>query len=260
MNQTISNAFSDMADGVSRYRVWMALAHEDVGDQHRQTALGPLWLLLNYLIYMGTFLVLFGGAHDFRHYAMYIATGLFVWLYLLEVITQSTTLFKREQSFISGTTLPLSVYVLRLTMQSIIRSFYTLIGCVGVLIMVQAPLSLTALWSLAGIALIVATTPAVIIVFAMTGVFFPDITFIIQNLMRVGIFLTPIFWIHAAGLRGLLYRWNPFTYELEIVRQPIVNGTVPIEAFLISSCIAVLFWALAIFMLGRLRRQVVFVL
>ena len=41
--------------------VWLALAQEDIDDQHRRTTLGPIWMLANYLIYMIAFMLIFNG-------------------------------------------------------------------------------------------------------------------------------------------------------------------------------------------------------
>ena len=48
------------------------------------------------------------------NYPAYVATGLLIWFYMMEVITQSVSLFVREENFIKGTKLPLTVYVMRL--------------------------------------------------------------------------------------------------------------------------------------------------
>ena len=259
MTGTVERAWDDIREGLARYRVWIALASEDIGDQHRQTALGPLWLLVNYLLYFGVFLVIRdrGGT---EHYPAYLATGLLVWLYISEVITQAISLFKREESFIKGTTLPLTVYVMRLTMQSIIRSGYALAGCIAILIVAGPPVSAAWAWSLAGIAVILATTPAAIFLSAALGAYMPDMRFVVANLMRIGIFLTPIFWTHAEGMRGLLYRYNPFPYYLEIVRAPVVEGHVPWAALGACGVVCIILSAGALVLLGRLRRQIVFVL
>ncbi|RWC14096.1 MAG: ABC transporter permease [Mesorhizobium sp.] len=242
-------------------RVWMALAHEDIGDQHRRTTLGPLWLLVNYFAFAGTFVVIFGHNASIPDFPAYVALGLFVWLYLSEVITLAVSLFTREQSFIMGTTLPLTVYVMRMTMQSVIRAAYAFAGCLVIMIMEGTPVTALWLWSVLALALIVFATPAVIMLCAIGGAFFPDVNFIVQNLMRVGMFVTPIFWVHpGGGIQGEIYRWNPFTYFLEIVRMPITTGQIPIHAFGICVTITVLLWAAAVALLGSFRRQIVFVL
>jgi len=256
----LQSAITDMQGAIARRRVWIVLASEDISDQHRRTTLGPFWLLINYLCFAATFIFIFHAGPLDRSYAIYVATGSWIWFYIMEIITLGTSVFVREESFIKGTNLPLSVYVMRATLQSVIRAAYGLIGCVLVLILMQAPVTIVWLWSILGIAIVVAVTPAVLAVFGFLGVYFPDSQYVITNLMRVAMFATPVFWqINAAsegGLRGILYHWNPLTYFLEIVRTPVTDGSVPVRAFVICVIVAVSFWALAIGLLGALRRQV----
>lgn len=262
MIEAINIALGDIRAGVRMHRVWMALAQEDIGDQHRRTALGPLWLLINYLAFAATFIFLFRRGSGIANYQAYVASGLLVWFYIMEVINQSVLLFVREESFVKGTRLPLSVYVLRLAMQSVIRAAYALAGCVAILLMSGAAVSIEWSMSLAGLLLVVVTTPAAIIVFAFLGAYFPDSQFIVANVMRIGMFLTPVFWApgDSDGLRRRLYEWNPFTYFLEIVREPIVAGAVPLGAFAMCAAISVGLWLVALLLLGHLRNRVVFVL
>lgn len=262
MRKLLENAWADLSDGARRRRVWIVLATEDIFDQHRRTTLGPLWLLINYLAFAATFIFIFSpGAADPR-YATYVAVGLLVWTYLNDTITQAISLFEREEGFIKGTTLPLTVYVMRLTLQNVIRAGYATLGCVAVLVMVREVPDPVWLWAVVGIILVLVASPAMIIVFAFLGVFFPDSQFIVSNLMRVAMFASPVFWVHGGegGLRGALYAWNPFTYLLDIVRQPIVDGTAPLYALGVCLVITLALWAVAIALLGALRRQVALII
>jgi ABC-type polysaccharide/polyol phosphate export permease len=244
------------------WRVWMALASEDIGDQHRRTTLGPLWLLVNYFAFAAAFIYVIRPNEGIVSYEAYVAIGLFVWLYLMETLTQSVSLFVREESFIKGTRLPLSVYVMRLFMQSVIRAGYALIGCGILLVISDVSLSSTWLWSLIGIGLILLATPAAITVLAFLGAFFPDSQFFVTNLMRIGMFLTPVFWakIEGGGLRTAFHDWNPFTYFIDVVRGPILNSEFPFFSFLICCLLSLILWGGALALLGRYRRQVAFVL
>lgn len=258
----LDDALKDIREGLGLWRVWLALAHEDIGDQHRRTVLGPLWLLINYLAFAGTFIFIFQRGAGPAYYSVHVAIGLLIWFYIMEVLTLSISLFTREEGFIKGTRLPYSVYVLRLALQSLIRAGYAFVGCVVIVALSGTAFTPVALWSLAGLALILITTPAAIILFAFLGAFFPDSQFIVSNLMRLGMFLTPIFWVHdgGGGIRNVFYYWNPFTYYIEIVRLPIVFGTVSWKAFLFCSVATLLLWAVAIVVFARYRRNVVFVL
>lgn len=238
----------------------MALAAEDIGDSHRRTLLGPIWLLINYLLYAGTFVVLFGGSRGGEGYAAYVAVGLLVWTFISETISQGVGLFVREENFVKGTVLPLSVYVMRQSAQSMMRASYALIGMVLILILSQTSPAASWLWSIPGAALVLATAPAAVILFAFAGVVFPDVQFIVGNLMRLGMFLAPIFWYPSAarGLRNLVYRWNPFTYYIELVREPIVGGAVSASAWQVCTGMSALLWLAALLALGHFRRRLVF--
>jgi lipopolysaccharide transport system permease protein len=264
MLQTINAAVADIHAAFRRRSVWMALAVEDIGDQHRRTALGPFWLLINYLAFAGTFIFVFQrGDTGAPNYAAYVATGLLIWFFIMETVSQGVMLFVREDGFIKGTTLPLSLYVMRLTAQSVIRTGYALIGCLAILAFSGTAVSLGTLWAVPSVVVVLLTAPAAIIVFAFLGAYFPDSQFIVTNLMRIGMFLTPVFWTLApgtSGVRAAFYYWNPFTYFLQIVRVPILSGFLPLRSFFLCLAISLTLWLLALVLLGRLRKQVVFAL
>lgn len=256
------NAIADLGQGVRMHPVWTALAREDIGDQHRRTALGPLWLLVNYLLFAGTFILIVHRGQD-EGYVIYVAVGLLVWFYIMETINFAVSLFVREESFIKGTRLPLSVYVMRMAMQGVIRSSYSLVGCAVILLATGAAPTPAWLWSGVAILLILATTPAAIMLFAMFGAFFPDGQFLVSNLMRIAMFMSPVFWTYRpgdSGIRAVFFHWNPFTYFLEIARAPVLDGTFPTHAFTICLSISVGLWVVSLFVFGKYLREVVFVL
>lgn len=262
MASNIEKAFSDFGAAIRMRRIWIALAREDISDQHRRTALGPLWLLVNYLAFAGTFIFIFHSDGNNVTYIPHVATGLFIWFYIMETASNGVSLFYREESLIKGTTLPLTVYVLRLTMQLVLRSSYAFAGCLAILFLAGTPVSTGWAWSLLGLSIILAVTPAAITVFAFLGALFPDSQYIVNNLMRIGMFLTPVFWTYegTGGIQHAFYFWNPFTYFLEIVRIPVLTGELPLLSLLGCAGIAVIVWILAILLLARYRKKIIFVL
>ncbi len=258
MLKILRNALTDIVGGYEQRRVWIALATEDIFDQHRRTTLGPLWLLVNYFAFAATFIFIFTPPPLDPLHAIYIGVGMLVWFYITDTVTQAVSLFEREEGFIKGTTLPLSVYVMRLTLQNLIRSGYALLGCVVILLLAGVSITSAWLWSALGVVVVLVASPAVITVFGFLGVFFPDSQFIVQNLMRVGMFATPVFWGAADGdpIRTVLYYWNPFTYFLAIVREPIVNGNAPLSSLWVCLVITLAMWLGAVVLLGVFRRKV----
>ena len=260
--QVFAQGLTEIAAGLKRRPVWMALASEAILDQHRKTTLGPLWMVLNYLLYVGTFVVVLGDRGGVSNFPQYAATGMFVWLLISEAIRAGVILFGQEESYIKGTRLPLTVYVLRLTMQLLIRSGYAAIGWVLILVLTGFPGIPSILLAAVGCVLVVLTIPPMILVFAIVGVYFPDMRFVVQNLVRAGIFLTPVFWVAdtSHGLRRLLYAYDPFTYLLGVVREPILYGAILSHTLWVSLGILASVWVLAVGLLGLSHKKIVFLL
>lgn len=256
-------AISDIRAGWSKRPLWLALAREDIGDAHKRTALGPIWLLLNYFALAGTFIFVMQRGEGEENYGSYVAIGLLVWFFIMESITQSVSLFSRMEGFIKGTPLPLSVYVMRQATQSLIRASYAAVGCLIILAFSGLTPSPVWLWSIVGIVIVLVATPGAIILFAFIGVIFPDSRFLVSNVMRVGMFLTPVFWVHHpgdGGVRGVFYYYNPFTYFLEIVRTPIIKGEIQPWHYLLCLAIGLVVWCVSLLLLDRFRKRIVFLL
>ncbi|MEP9385684.1 ABC transporter permease [Mesorhizobium sp. KR9-304] len=251
---------ADLGAALKLRGVWWALASEDVADSHRQTMLGPIWPLLNYLLFVGTLVLVLGNRAGSPNFVAYVATGMLVWLFISDVLSMSATLFAREENFIKGTVLPLSIYVMRQTLVISIRSFYALLGAVAVLLYSGFAVTPALLSVVPAVLLLLAAAPAVAVLFGIAGAYFRDFQFIVVNATRLLMFVTPIFWTDpgAGGLLGFLYYWNPLTHYIDIIRMPIVDGMVPLESWTAALSITAVLLAGALVALGKFNRQIVF--
>lgn len=258
MLQLASIAIADIAAAWRGRRVALAFAAEDLQDVYRRTWLGPVWMLLSYLLFVLS-IVLIAGHGAMPNYLAFVAIGLLVFNYIAEVLGESTTLFRKEQNYIKGTTLPIFSYVARSTFRTLLREAFPLV-CAIVLVIYSGILP-TFAWgyALLGVLLLVVTAPAVTTVFAIIGMIVPDMTFIMANAIRLGLFLSPVFWDHGGDpFRRFFFVWNPLTHYITIVRSPILTGDPAFTSWLVAIGLSVCFWILAIFLLGTYRNRIVF--
>jgi ABC-type polysaccharide/polyol phosphate export permease len=262
MSRVASEAASDVLSGARFWRLWLALAIEDIGIRHRGTALGPLWIVVNYVLLSGTFILLFSRGSDPTLYASHAMIGLLVWHFLADLMNSGVMLFQKNRNYISGTRLPVSFYVYNCLALCGIRSLYSLVGCAFMFAFFGSGMMLYIPTAIGSILVIILVAPAAIIILAFTGAFYSDTQFLVTNFTRIAMFLTPVFWMHegAHGVRGLLYYWNPFTHFIEIVRVPLMYGVYPWDSLLICIAVGLIAWVLAAIIFVRLRRQVVFVI
>lgn len=260
MLELVRRGLADLGAAFKLRSLWWALASEDVAESHRRTMLGPVWPLLNYLLFIGTLVLVLGGGAGTYNFVAYVATGMLVWLFISDVLSMSATLFTREASFIQGTVLPVSTYVLRQTLVIAIRSFYALIGAIAVVLYSGIELTPALLSVVPAILLLLLVAPAIAILFGLAGAFFHDFQFVIGNATRLLFFITPVFWIYAGagGWLGVLYHWNPLTHFIEIVRTPVVEGVLPVNSWTVALSITAILLAAALVALGKFNRRIVF--
>lgn len=260
MLEFVRRGLADIGAALKLRGLWWALASEDIVDAYRRTMLGPIWPLLNYLLFVGILLMILGGRGRTINFTAYVASGMLVWLFINDVLSMSATLFRREQGFIKGTVLPISIYVLRQTLLIAIRSFYALFGAIPVILYSGIELTPALLSIVPALLLLLLTAPAVAILFGLAGAYFRDFQFIVANSMRLLMFITPVFWTHegVGGWRGILYYWNPLTHYIDIVRRPVVEGIVPLDSWAVTLSATALLSAAALVLLGKFNRQIVF--
>lgn len=254
----MAEALADIRDAWRYRQTAFAFAAEDVADLYRRTWLGPIWLIISFLMFVMA-IVFVAGSSNQAHYVGFVAIGYTVFSYLSEVISEGVALFRREKAFITGTTLPITLYVLRLASRTAFRGIYTLVACLGLVLYSGLYPNSDWLFSALAIGLILVTTPAAALVFAVIGALLPDTTFIVQNIMRLAFFLTPVFWTHSGSkVRALFYWWNPFTHFIEIVREPILTGDPALFSWGVALAITAGLWAVALLLLGIYRNRIVF--
>ena len=259
MLELARRGLADLGAAFKLRDIWWALASEDIADSHRRTMLGPIWPLLNYLLFVGTLVLVLGQAGS-PNFVAYVSTGMLAWLFISDVLSMSATLFSREENFIKGTVLPISIYVMRQTLVISIRSFYALLGAVAILLYSGFAVTPALLSVVPAVFVLLLAAPAVAVLFGIAGAFFRDFQFIVVNATRLLMFITPIFWTDpgAGGLLGFLYYWNPLTHYIDIIRMPIVDGTIPMNSWTVALSVTALLLAAALIALGKFNRRIVF--
>lgn len=121
------------------------------------------------------------------------------------------------------------------------RLQYAFAGCLVILAPHGIALTPGWGWAILGLLLIVAVTPAAVKIFAFLGAFLPDSQDIGHNVMRIRMFLTPVYWVYegTGGVRHAFYYWNPFPYFIEILLVPVMTGELLLRSLLFCTAIGI---------------------
>ena len=213
-----------------RYRELFAnLFRRDFQAKYKGSLLGVLWSLLNPLVLLGVYLVVFGllwKGGTIRHYPLYLLAGLACWIFF------ATSLQAAARSLVDSAEL---IKKVRFPRQLV--AFSVMVAILLVLSLVFIPEARSTVWLALPLAVaFVGLVAGLGLLVACLNVLYRDVEHLIAAALLPWFFLTPILWRfaqlpervqrHHALLNAL--RWgNPLAPPIYAVRDALWLGHAP---------------------------------
>lgn len=245
---------------------WSAMVKVDLGTRYRRSFLGLGWSLIKPISMTAVICIVFGSifGQDVMQYAPFVLVGMTFWGFITETIFGGCVAFQQAEGYLRQIKLPAAMFTLRVVLAA---GFHFLVllpvalaavilthGMPGPLAFVGIAVSLVLLfvlgWSLATLA-------------ALVTVHFPDMRYILEIALQIVFYLTPIIYpaeiLRQQRVGEMLLAINPFGYLLELVRKPLIEGTLAEPSALIVSFLFTLVCAVgALVAMTRLERRLIF--
>jgi ABC-type polysaccharide/polyol phosphate export permease len=218
--------FLQLDDSLKSWRVWHELAWNDVQQRYRRSVIGPFWITLSLAIFVGTLGVLYSVLFkmDTREYIPFLATGFIVWNFINTLILESCQVFIESENIIKQIRVPLMVYVLRTIWRNVLILLHSLPVVVVVLLVFSAPIGAASLLIIPGLLLLCINGMWLGLLLGILCARYRDMPSIIQNLMQVVFFATPIFWPpELMKSHPYLVEGNIVYHMVELVRAPLLD-------------------------------------
>ena len=254
-------AMADLRDGLSQWRLALALARLDLRNRYRGSVLGPLWMSLSTLIMLIGLGLLYGALFKFKlsNYLPHLAVSLIVWQWMAGFINDSCATLTSADGVIRQMRLPYTLHALRVAFRNTLVAAHSLpLIPIVFLIFGQVP-GPEALLAIPGLVLIAINMLAGGLLLGMVCARFRDIPPIVANVVQLAFFVSPILW--KPELLGDAMVWmafNPFYALLETVRGPLREGGGPPLAWLAAIFYTTLHVVLAGFLFARFRSRIAF--
>jgi ABC-type polysaccharide/polyol phosphate export permease len=243
---------------------WLALVGIDLRTRYRRSFLGVGWSLLQpicmTIILCTAFHQLFHA--DPREYGLYVLAGLAFWNYVLAVTVHSCLCFLYGEGYLRQVPTPLAIYPLRSTLGGAIHFFIALAVVVLTSWVFNGVGNLPALVALVPAVLLLLVfgwSTALLMGFATT--FFQDTQHIAEVLFQVLFYATPVLFKPGSGGPYLnwVFRVNPLSPFLRLVREPILEGRVPpASTYILAAFITAVAFTSAVVTLARLQKRLIF--
>jgi ABC-type polysaccharide/polyol phosphate export permease len=243
---------------------WLSLVKMDLRNRYRGSVLGIGWSLLHPLATTLVICVVFWKLFkaDLRSFVPFLMAGLACWTYLVGVTLQGCQCFIQAESYIRQHSLPMAVYPLRAALGATVHFLLALLVVILLSWMLQGSGNALALFAL---------LPAVAILFLLgwsVGVLggfantvFRDTAHLAEISFQLLFYLSTVIY-PATLLRenqiGWLADYNPLVALLNLVRTPILDGSLPaLWDMGYATGVTVILTLAALLVLRRWQRQLI---
>jgi ABC-type polysaccharide/polyol phosphate export permease len=258
----VKSTATDILDGLRRADLWVFMGWHDVRQRYRRSTLGPFWITLATVIFIGLMTLVYSGLFNqsIADFLPLVGTGLIVWTLIAGCIGEGTNVFISAATVIKQIAAPLPVHVFRLLWQQFIYFLHNVVVLVVIVLAVGVPVNGATLLVFPALALVMLNMCWMVLLLGSLGARYRDVPTTVQSFLPALFIVTPVMWQVSylpPGRQWVAYA-NPLTYLIEVVRLPVL-GIAP-SANVWGACLAMaaVGWLLAMYVYGRARTRVAY--
>jgi ABC-2 type transport system permease protein len=280
-----SRAWADIVEGFKQRELWGHLGWQDIKQRYRRSVIGPLWITLSMAITaigLGLLYSQLFGAH-IQTFLPYITVGFIVWNFINGCLLEGTDTFIRNEGLIKHLPAPLTVYALRTVWRLTLMFAHNMAVYIVVLAIFwsdladkyqitpgpestwQPGIGWSAFLAIPAFFLIAVNGGWVVILFGIISTRYRDIPPVINSLIQLLFFMTPIVWTtdilsknfgDGGGGRALIAELNPLYHFVQILRAPLIGNVQSWHNWVVVGGLTVVGWALAFVAMRNYRARV----
>lgn len=214
----------------NRELIW-ALAMKELHVRYKRSALGFLWALLNPLLMMIIYTLVFSTIMRFSvpHYSIFIISTLLPWTFFSQSLSYSVESIVGNGDLLKKVHVAKSVFPLAAVLSNIVNFCFSMVPLLLLLLVLRFSFHWTWFYFVVPFTSLVFFTLGCSFFFAMVNVFFRDMAHILQIILQAWFYFCPI--LYSLDVIPERYRpWfrlNPLVYPLNGFRLAIYYGMLP---------------------------------
>ena len=254
-------SLADFSKGLGLRELWLFLGWRDVRKHYQRSLLGPFWLTLS----MG-FMVLGLGVlysqifkQPLQDYLPFLAVGFIIWGLISGLIVGSCDVYSGSAASVRQVRMPLSIYIYQFVWRQIITFAHNFIIYIAVALYFGLWPGANGLMFLPALVLVVLNGFFVTMILAPLCARFRDIPMIVQSVVQIVFFMTPILWdAKQVPERALFLQANPFYHFIEIIRDPLLGRAASLENWVVCLVITLVMGLVAFTFFARYRPRIAY--
>lgn len=256
-------ALRDIKEALVKYRLALIFGWQDVAQRYRRSRLGAFWLTLNMAVFICAVGLIFGTLFqsEMRDFLPYLCVGVIVWGMISTSLSEACTTFSSSDGIILQIRMPLFTHVMRTLWRNMIIFAHNIVIFPIVMLIFGKGFGLNIFLVLPGFLLLSLNLAWMMLILAIICTRFRDMTQVVVNILQVMFYATPIMWmtkILPDHVSRAYIDFNPFYHFIELVRAPLFGNVPTASNWIVSICLVIIGWLIAIAFLGKYRWRVAY--
>jgi len=249
------------------FNLVILFARQELFDRYRNNILGRIWLILQPLIYILIFTLVFSGImktrlanfNDDYAYSIYLVSGLLIWTAVSNIIIRLSSVYQDKANLIKK--IPINLLIMPLYIPLIEAAIYAISMLLFSIILVLIGYSFTALWLWLPLIVLLSFSFAYAIglFFALLSPFIADIRTAVPVLFQLLFWITPI--IYLPSIIPAQYRYlvefNPFAGIVHNFQKVIFFQEIPsVNTIVITVILTVIMLICSYYLYSKLEKDI----
>ena len=255
--------FRDLSDSIKKIVLPLTLGKQDIGLRYKRSILGPFWITINILILSSCLSFVFGFIlkQDLKILFPHLFFGLIFWNFLTQTINDGCIVFSGNAHMLQQVKIPYIILIFRVLIRNTYILIHNAITFPIIIFIFNVNVNLNLFLFLPNFLLVLLLLFFLCIIIGIFNARFRDVENIVQNLLNVCFYLTPIFW-SLDLLKDSKYQFlivlNPFYHLLELLRAPFLGLSVSLINYLFVICLTIILFTFAMYLFLKFKKRIVY--
>lgn len=254
-------AIDDVVDALRKWRIPSLLGSQGIRHRYMRSRLGAFWLTISMAVLVAALGLVFGTIFrtPLADFLPFLSLGLIFWTYGSTMLVEGCNAFVQHEAIMREVALPRFSHVLTVWWRNTITLAHNIVIFPALLLIFLIPPGWGMLLFIPGFVLVSLNMLWMALVLAILCARFRDLTQIVNSVVQVMFYVTPIIWkpeLLPARQASMVLGWNPAYHLISVVRSPLLGQPVSTLSWTVCGVGAVLGWVFALWILGRHGRRV----
>ncbi|MGA9148471.1 MAG: ABC transporter permease [Candidatus Nanopelagicales bacterium] len=252
----------DLADGAHRWRLSYLLGISEIRRRYARSRLGQLWVTATMALMIGALGFVWSQLWKQPVAAMmpFVAVSMVAWTYMSGVLSDAPTTFISAAPIMHNQGIEFSAIVYGLLLKHLFVLAHNLPIVVVVMALFAFAPGFSAFGALLGLTLLTIFLFGLSYLIAIVCLRFRDLAQIVQNIVMVLFFITPVLWKpeQISADHAYLLKANPFAIYLATIQKPLLGDWPTESEWAIAAGLAAAVVLLVIPLVGWARNRLIY--